>query len=75
MLILFIVFGAFFGAIAASTAVWLGGSVMLAFLSYSVFGSVFTMALAYAMFLTGELSEHSNDWQKSRKTNKPVSAY
>lgn len=74
MVILFLAFGAFFGAVAASIALWSGGSFLFALLCYSVFGTLGALVVVFAAYLRSEANENGAEWSDRRKSNEPVSA-
>ncbi len=74
MLILFIIFGALTGAAAASTALWLGSSLLMVLVSYSVFGSLGMLLIAFVMFMYSEFHQSGGDWHEGQKSGGTVSA-
>ncbi len=74
MVILFIVVGALFGAAAAGLVLWLGGSILLAVLCYSVFGTLGALGVVLAIYYASESREENDLWQETPKSNGPISA-
>jgi len=74
MVILFIVVGALFGAAAAGLVLWLGGSILLAVLCYSVFGTLGALGVVFAIYYASESMDENEQWQEAPKSNDPISA-
>ncbi len=74
MVILFVVVGVLFGAAAAGFALWLGGSILLAVLCYSVFGTLGALGVVFAIYNFSETHKEDHQWQETRKPNGPISA-
>jgi hypothetical protein len=74
MAIVFIAFGIFFGAAAAVFTFISSGSVLLALASYSVVGTIATMAMIAAVYFIGDAGLSADGWQNHREQGKPTSA-
>jgi len=74
MVILFIVAGALFGAAGAGVALWLGGSILLALASYSVFGSIGAISVVFALYLFSGTKPAPANWQDGKNPQGPISA-
>ncbi|MEE9387004.1 MAG: hypothetical protein V3U96_00200 [Paracoccaceae bacterium] len=74
MIILFIIAGLFSGALAGSMSLWLGGSMLLAFASYSVFGAIGAVLGVLAYYQFSGMGDDTPNWSDNQQANGPVSA-
>lgn len=73
MVILFIAFGALFGAIAGGLTLMSGGSILLALAAYSGVGAIGAVAVTFLVVFFGNSSSETGNWQ-DKPENGTVSA-
>jgi len=63
MVIVFVVFGIMFGALAAGATLVSGGSILLAVAAYSGAGTVGALAAIFLILFFSKAANHASQWQ------------
>ncbi len=73
MVIVFVVFGIMFGAVAAGFTLVSGGSILLAIAAYSGAGIIGALAATFFLLFFNKAAGHASQWQEKSESG-PLSA-